>query len=84
VIEKIQVEEGDRVSQGQALAILKGIALQEADVARYRSQGQQEGRPADGPVADADARIVECEIRLDEPDLAAGLTSLRVDVLIEP
>jgi hypothetical protein len=35
-------------------------------------------------VADADARIVEVEIRLDEPELAASLTNLRVDVLIEP
>jgi HlyD family secretion protein len=35
------------------------------------------------PVADADARIVEVRIRLDEPALAAGLTNLRVDVLLE-
>ena len=209
VIEKVQVEEGDHVSQGQELAILKGIALQEADVARYRAElaqaerevrrrqglakasagaqseleaanlrrdvaraelaradaelelsrirapmaGQiieihkregerldQEGlleladtaamyaiaevyetdiggvrigqraqvrspalsKPLTGsverialkvnkkdvlqtdPVADADARIVEVEIRLDEPERAASLTNLRVDVLIEP
>jgi HlyD family secretion protein len=36
------------------------------------------------PVADADARVVEVEIRLLEPDLAARLTNLRVDVVIEP
>jgi multidrug efflux pump subunit AcrA (membrane-fusion protein) len=36
------------------------------------------------PVADADARVVEVEIRLAEPDLAAALTNLRVDVVIEP
>ncbi len=209
VIEKIQVEEGDRVSQGQELAILKGIALQEADVARYRAelaQAEREVRRREGlakasagaqseleaanlrrdvaraelaradaelelsrirapiagqvieihkregerldqeglleladtsamyaiaevyetdiggvrigqraqvrspalpqplagsverialkvnkkdvlqadPVADADARIVEVEIRLDEPERAAALTNLRVDVLIEP
>ncbi|MEN8181157.1 MAG: efflux RND transporter periplasmic adaptor subunit [Myxococcota bacterium] len=36
------------------------------------------------PVADADARVVEVEIRLLEPALAARLTNLRVDVVIEP
>lgn len=36
------------------------------------------------PVADADARVVEIEIRLREPELAAALTNLRVDVVIEP
>ena len=51
VIEKIQVEEGDRVSQGQELAILQGIALQEADVARYRAelaQAEREVRRREG------------------------------------
>ena len=36
------------------------------------------------PVADADARVVEVEIRLLEPESAAGLTNLRVEVLIGP
>jgi HlyD family secretion protein len=36
------------------------------------------------PVADADARVVEVEIRLARPELAAALTNLRVDVVIEP
>jgi HlyD family secretion protein len=36
------------------------------------------------PVADADARVVEVEIRLEEPALASALTNLRVDVIIEP
>ncbi len=36
------------------------------------------------PVADADARVVEVEIRLLEPELAAALTNLRVEVVIEP
>jgi multidrug efflux pump subunit AcrA (membrane-fusion protein) len=36
------------------------------------------------PVADADARVVEVEIRLREPALAASLTNLRVEVVIEP
>lgn len=36
------------------------------------------------PVADSDARVVEVEIRLREPGLAARLTNLRVKVLIGP
>jgi HlyD family secretion protein len=36
------------------------------------------------PVADADARVVEVEIRLDDPAAAARLTNLRVDVVFEP
>src|SRR5262249_30831279 len=36
------------------------------------------------PVADADARVVEVEVRLDDPAPAAGLTNLRVDVVFEP
>jgi multidrug efflux pump subunit AcrA (membrane-fusion protein) len=36
------------------------------------------------PVADADARVVEVEIRLEESEPAATLTNLRVDVVIEP
>jgi multidrug efflux pump subunit AcrA (membrane-fusion protein) len=36
------------------------------------------------PVADADARVVEVWIRLDAPALAAALTNLRVDVVLEP
>lgn len=36
------------------------------------------------PVADADARVVEVDIRLDEPGLVAAMTNLRVEVLFEP
>ncbi len=36
------------------------------------------------PVADTDARVVEVEIRLDDPTPAARLTNLRVDVVFEP
>jgi HlyD family secretion protein len=34
------------------------------------------------PVADADARVVEVEIRITDPAPAARLTNLRVDVRI--
>ena len=36
------------------------------------------------PVADTDARVVEVEVQLDEPEPAARFTNLRVDVLFEP
>jgi HlyD family secretion protein len=35
------------------------------------------------PVSDADARVVEVEILLDDPKPASGFTNLRVDVLLE-
>lgn len=35
------------------------------------------------PVADVDARVVEVKVRLDEPELAADLSNLRVEVVIE-
>ncbi len=36
------------------------------------------------PAARKDARIVEVEIRLNEPEAAAALTNLQVDVVIGP
>jgi protein-S-isoprenylcysteine O-methyltransferase Ste14/biotin carboxyl carrier protein len=36
------------------------------------------------PVAATDARVVEVEVRLDDPQPAARLTNLRVEVLFEP
>jgi len=36
------------------------------------------------PAARIDARVVEVEILLDEPETVAGLTNLHVDVVIEP
>ncbi len=36
------------------------------------------------PVSDADARVVEVEIFLDDAESAARLTNLRVDIVIEP
>jgi HlyD family secretion protein len=44
VIEKLLVEEGDRVERGQELAVLQGIALQRADVARFQAELAQAER----------------------------------------
>jgi protein-S-isoprenylcysteine O-methyltransferase Ste14/multidrug efflux pump subunit AcrA (membrane-fusion protein) len=38
VIESLEVEEGDRVERGHVIAVLQGIALQRADVARFRAE----------------------------------------------
>lgn len=37
----------------------------------------------DDPAADADARVVEVDIRLDDSNIVTGLTNLNVDVTIE-
>jgi HlyD family secretion protein len=44
VIEKLLVEEGDRVGQGQELAVLQGIAVQRAAVARAQAELAQSER----------------------------------------
>ena len=36
------------------------------------------------PVAEADARVIEVDILLDEPDLVGRLTNLQVEVQITP
>ena len=38
---------------------------------------------ATDPVSRADARVVEVEIRLDNSELAADLTNLQVEVILE-
>jgi HlyD family secretion protein len=38
VIEALEVEEGDRVEKGRVLAVLQGIAVQRADVERFRAE----------------------------------------------
>jgi len=38
VIESLEVEEGDRIERGRVIAVLQGIALQRADVARFRAE----------------------------------------------
>jgi len=51
VIEKLLVEEGDRVAQGQELAVLQGIAVERAVVARFQAelaQAEREVRRREG------------------------------------
>jgi HlyD family secretion protein len=83
-----EVYEADigRVRVGQ-LAQVTSPALPRALVGRVERIGLKVGKKdvlSTDPVADADARVVEVEIRLDDPEPAAALTNLRVDVVIEP
>jgi multidrug efflux pump subunit AcrA (membrane-fusion protein) len=111
---KIHAREGERVGPdgileiGDTAAMYAVAEVYEMDVGRVRVGQRAEIRsPALGrrlagsvervglrigkqdvlgtdPVADADARVVEVEVRLDDPAPAARLTNLRVEVLFEP
>jgi len=76
-IERIQVGQRARVSSPALPRVLHGT------VERIGLKvGKKDVLDTD-PVADADARVVEVEIRLDEPEPAARLSNLRVDVVID-
>lgn len=75
-----------RIHVGQH-AVVRSPALPEELTGEVETIGLKIGKKdvlSTDPVADADARVVEVEIRLDTPALAAALTNLRVDVLIGP
>jgi HlyD family secretion protein len=83
-----EVYEADigRVRVGQR-AQVTSPALPRALVGRVERVGLKVGKKdilSTDPVADADARVVEVDIRLDDAEPAAALTNLRVDVTIEP
>ncbi|MEN8160523.1 MAG: efflux RND transporter periplasmic adaptor subunit, partial [Myxococcota bacterium] len=83
-----EVYEADigRVRVGQQ-ARVTSPALPRALLGRVERIGLKVGKKdvlSTDPVADADARVVEVEIRLDDSEPAAALTNLRVDVVIEP
>jgi HlyD family secretion protein len=83
-----EVYEADigRVRVGQQ-ARVTSPALPRSLLGRVERIGLKVGKKdvlSTDPVADADARVVEVEIRLDDPEPAASLTNLRVDVVIEP
>ena len=111
---KVHAREGERVGPegivevGETASMYAIAEVYETDIGRVRV-GQRAtvsspafDRPLEGsveriglrigrldvlgtdPVAEADARVVEVEVRLDDPEPAARLTNLRVDVLFEP
>jgi ABC exporter DevB family membrane fusion protein len=82
-----EVYEADigRVRVGQQ-ARVSSPALPRTLLGRVERIGLKIGRKdvlSTDPVADADARVVEVDILLDDPEPAAALTNLRVDVVIE-
>jgi multidrug efflux pump subunit AcrA (membrane-fusion protein) len=75
-----------RVRPGQR-ALVRSPALPRALEGEVERIGLKVGKKdvlSTDPVADADARVVEVDVRLLEPELAAALTNLRVDVVIGP
>ena len=52
-------------------------------VARVGGKVRQQEVVSADPVASLDARVVEVEVELDDPAAAAGLTNLRVEVVID-
>jgi multidrug efflux pump subunit AcrA (membrane-fusion protein) len=73
-----------RVRIGQN-AVIRSPALPRDLTGRVERIGMKIGKKdvlSTDPVADADARVVEVDIRLSEPELAAALTNMRVDVII--
>lgn len=75
-----------RIRLGQR-AVIRSTALPHEIGGRVDRIGLMIGKKdvlSTDPVADADARVVEVDIRLDEPELVAALTNLRVEVLFEP
>lgn len=75
-----------RIRIGQR-ALIRSTALPHETGGRVERIGLMIGKKdvlSTDPVADADARVVEVDIRLDEPGLVAALTNLRVEVIFQP
>jgi HlyD family secretion protein len=75
-----------RVQVGQ-LAEIRSMALPHPLRGEVERIGLKIGKKdvlSTDPVADADARVVEVDIRLSDPVLAAGLSYLRVEVVFDP
>lgn len=53
-------------------------------IERIRPLVRNQAAIAADPAARRDARVVEVEVRLDEPELAEDLTNLQVDVVFDP
>jgi HlyD family secretion protein len=75
-----------RIRLGQR-AYIRSMALPHEMGGKVERIGMMIGKKdvlSTDPVADADARVVEVDIRLDDPALVAALTNLRVEVVFEP
>jgi len=71
VVDRLLVEEGDRVERGQELAILQGIAVERAHVARFQAELAQAEREVarhsklTSASAGADAALEQASLRRD-------------------
>ena len=83
-----EVYEADlpRVAVGQRAEITSPVLGQTltGQVRRIRQRVRKQDETASDPAARKDARIIEVEILLDQPEHVAGLTNLQVTVLISP
>jgi len=86
VVAEVYETEIGRIREGQR-ATIRSPALPAALEGVVERIGLKIGKKdvlGTDPVADADARVVEVEVRLQDPEPAARLTNLRVDVVFEP
>ena len=83
-----EVYEADigRVRQGQRARISSPALANELNgtVEHVRLKVQKQDELGTDPAARKDARVVEVEIRIDDPQAVAALTNLQVEVLIGP
>ncbi len=86
VVAEVYETDIGRVRIGQR-AHIRSPALTQALSGQVEHIGLRIGKKdvlSTDPVEDADARVVEVDIRLDDPAPVAALTNLRVEVVIEP
>lgn len=83
-----EVYEADlpRVAVGQRAEVSSPVLAQNltGSVRHIRQRVRKQDETDTDPAARKDARIIEVEILLDEPEAVAGLTNLQVTVLINP
>lgn len=73
-----------RVGQRATVSSPALQAEQSGTVQAIRQKVQKQDEIGTDPAARKDARIIEVEILLDDPEPVAGLTNLQVDVVIQP
>ena len=77
-IGRVRLGQSARVSSRALSEALTGV------VEHIRLQVRKQDETGTDPAARKDARIVEVEILLDDPEPVAGLSNLQVDVVMEP
>jgi multidrug efflux pump subunit AcrA (membrane-fusion protein) len=86
VVAEVYETDIGRIHVGQR-AMIRSPVLTHGLVGKVERIGLKIGKKdvlSTDPVADADARVVEVDVRLLEPAQAAALSNLRVDVVFDP